>query len=170
MMWSVLTLVGADQKGIVAAVSQALFTADCQLAEASMMRLGGNFAIMLRVGHDQRVDLEQVLSQVTQAMNLHLHLDQDVESGSQAVEPDVHVTVYGADRLGIVAQVTGVLAEAGLNIIDLETAVAGDSNKPIYIMSLEGNASQGLEALQKAIDDLDLDIDISLTPIDTMRG
>lgn len=170
MTWSVLTLVGADQKGIVAAVSRALFDAGCQLAEASMMRLGGNFAIMLRVAHDEQVDLKQVLSQVTQAMNLHLHLDQDVEPSTQPVEPDVHITVYGADRLGIVAQVTGVLADAGLNIIDLETAVAGDSDRPIYIMSLEGHACQGIEALQQAIAGLDHDIDISLTPIDTMRG
>ena len=170
MMWSVLTLVGEDQKGIVAAVSSALFKAGCQLAEASMMRLGGNFAVMLRVAHDEQVDLEQVLSQVTQAMNLHLHLDQDVESSAQPIEPDVHITVYGADRLGIVAQVTGVLAEAGLNIIDLETAVAGEPDRPIYIMSLEGHASQGIEALQQAISGLAQDIDISLTPIDTMRG
>ncbi|MCW8957122.1 MAG: ACT domain-containing protein [Gammaproteobacteria bacterium] len=170
MMWSVLTLVGADQKGIVAAVSKALFEAGCQLAEASMMRLGGNFAIMLRVAHDQRLDLQQVLLPVTQAMNLHLHLDQDIEPTSQPIEPDVHVTVYGADRMGIVAQVTGVLAEAGLNIIDLETAVAGDAKRPIYIMSLEGHASLGMETLQQAIDGLDHDIDISLTPIDTMRG
>lgn len=170
MMWSVLTLVGADQKGIVAAVSEALFEAGCQLAEASMMRLGGNFAIMLRVGHDQQTDLSQVLSQVVQTMDLHLHLDQDVEPTSRPIEPDVHVTVYGADRLGIVAQVTGVLAVAGLNIIDLETAVAGDAKRRIYIMSLEGHASQGIEVLQQAIASLDDDIDISLTPIDTMRG
>lgn len=170
MMWSVLTLVGADQKGIVAAVSRALFEAGCQLAEASMMRLGGNFTVMLRVAHEQQVDLQQVLSPVCQQMNLHLHLDQDVEPSSQPIEPDVHISVYGADRLGIVAQVTGVLAEAGLNIIDLETAVAGDATRPIYIMSMEGHASQGIEALQQAIAELDQTIDISLTPIDTMRG
>ncbi|MFW2374308.1 MAG: glycine cleavage system protein R [Gammaproteobacteria bacterium] len=170
MMWSVLTLVGADQKGIVAAVSRALFEAGCQLAEASMMRLGGNFAVMLRVAHEQQLDLQQVLSQVCQEMNLHLHLDQDIELSSQPIEPDVHISVYGADRLGIVAQVTGALAEAGLNIIDLETAVAGAPERPIYVMSLEGHASQGMEALQQAIAGLDHNIDISLTPIDTMRG
>lgn len=170
MMWSVLTLVGADQKGIVAEVSRALFEAGCQLAEASMMRLGGNFAIMLRVSHSEQTDLLEVLSPVTQAMDLHLHLDQDVAPGSHVTEPDVHITVYGADRMGIVAQVTGALAEAGLNIIDLETAVAGDPDTPIYIMSLQGYASQGIEVLQRAISELDHDIDISLTAIDTMRG
>jgi len=170
MKWSVLTLVGADQQGIVAKMTQTLFDAGCQLAEASMMRLGGNFAIMLRVSHDETKDLNEILSDVTQSLNLHLHIDADVEAQAHHIEPDVHITVYGADRPGIVSQVTGVLAEAGFNIIDLETAVAGDKTKPIYIMSMEGNAKNGLPALEQAIKSLDKNIDISLMPIDTLRA
>ncbi len=170
MKWSVLTLVGADQQGIVAAVSQALFDGGCQLAEASMMRLGGNFAIMLRVSHEDNKNLQDILAGIIQSMNLHLHIDNDVEAKTHHIEPDVQVTVYGADRAGIVAQVTGVLAEAGLNIIDLETAVGGDENKPIYIMSIEGNAKNGIAALEKAVQSLDDDIEVSLMSIDTLRG
>jgi glycine cleavage system transcriptional repressor len=170
MKWSVLTLVGADQQGIVAAVSQTLFDAGCQLAEASMMRLGGNFAIMLRVGHEDNKNLQDMLAAVIQSMNLHLHIDSDVEGRTHHIEPDVQVTVYGADRSGIVAQVTGVLAEAGLNIIDLETAVGGAEDKPIYIMSIEGSAKKGIETLEKAVQSLDDNIEVSLTAIDTLRG
>ncbi len=170
MKWSVLTLVGADQQGIVATVSRALFEAGCQLAEASMMRLGGNFAIMLRVQHDESTELSQVLSPCVKQMNLHLHIDNDVEAQPAHVEPDVHITVYGADRIGIVAEVTGKLAEAGLNIIDLETAVGGSSDKPIYIMSIEGSASRGIDVLQQAVDALKNDIEVSLTPVDMLRG
>jgi glycine cleavage system transcriptional repressor len=170
MKWSVLTLVGADQPGIVAQVSQALFDAGCQLGEASMMRLGGNFAIMLRVGHAATKDLNAVLSEVTQTLNLHLHIDEDASAQRHHIEPDVCITVYGADRPGIVSQVSGALAEAGLNIIDLETAVAGDPGKPIYIMNITGKAKNGLPALQQAIQSLDENIDISLTPMDTLRA
>ena len=170
MKWSVLTLVGADQPGIVAAVSQALFDAGCQLAEASMMRLGGNFAIMLRVSHDPEQKLERILAAVVDSMHLHLHLDEDVAAARHPLEPDVHITVYGADRTGIVAQVTGALAEAGLNIIDLETAVGGSQQQPIYIMSMEGNATRGIEVLQRAVNRLGQDIEINLVPVDTMRG
>ncbi|MDH5484926.1 MAG: ACT domain-containing protein [Gammaproteobacteria bacterium] len=170
MNWTVLTLVGADQPGIVSAVTEKLFRAGCQLAEASMMRLGGNFAIMLRVGHQVDQDLQQVLEPVTRRMHLHLHLDTDVDAAPHHVEPDVMITVYGADRTGIVSQVTGVLAEAGLNIIDLETAVAGTREKPIYIMTMEGNAQQGIDALRQAMDKLGDDIDVSIMPIETMRA
>lgn len=167
---SVLTLVGADQPGIVAAVTQALFEAGCKLAEASMMRLGGNFAIMLRVAHEDSVNLNEVLAPVVKAMNLHLHLDVDVEAAFHPVDPDVQITVYGADRSGIVAQVTGVLAEAGLNIIDLETAVGGEADKPIYIMSIEGTAQNGIAALEQSIQSLGDDIEVSVMPIETLRG
>ncbi|MCW9012720.1 MAG: ACT domain-containing protein [Gammaproteobacteria bacterium] len=170
MKWSVLTLVGADQQGIVAAVSNILFEAGCQLAEASMMRLGGNFAIMLRVRHGTDQDIAALLAPVTRSMNLHLHLDEDVAAAVHHIEPDVHITVYGADRAGIVAQVTGVLAEAGLNIIDLETAVGGESDRPIYIMSIEGNAKLGIDKLASALQSLGDDIEVNLTPIDTLRG
>ena len=170
MKWSVLTLVGADQPGIVAKVTQALFDAGCQLAEASMMRLGGNFAIMLRVAHDEAKDINEILGDAIQTLNLHIHIDEDVQAQTHHMEPDVRITVYGADRPGIVSQVTGVLAEAGLNIIDLETAVAGDKAKPIYIMSMEGNAQNGIEALQQAIQSLDENVDVSVMPIDTLRA
>jgi len=40
--WQMLTLVGRDQEGIVAAVTEQLSKNGCQLGETSMMRLGGN--------------------------------------------------------------------------------------------------------------------------------
>ncbi|WP_455205874.1 ACT domain-containing protein, partial [Kaarinaea lacus] len=56
--WYMLTLVGKDQPGIVAKISSALFQAGCNFGEASMMRLGGNFSIMLMVQTD--VSAEQL--------------------------------------------------------------------------------------------------------------
>ncbi len=170
MKYSVLTLVGADQPGIVAAVTGDLYRADCSLAQASMMRLGANFAIMLRVSHGEAVDLRQVLSSTCNSLGLHLHIDEDVSATADSPEPDVQVTVYGADRSGIVAQVTAALAEAGMNIIDLETDVGGSADKPIYIMSMEGVASRGIEALQQAVDDFDSDIEVNIDEISTLRG
>ena len=170
MKWSVLTLVGADQPGIVASVTDALFKQGCSLAQASMMRLGANFSIMLRVSHADETDLHEVLGEICSAMSLQLHIDEDASNGKALEEPDVQVTVYGADRSGIVAQVTSVLAEAGLNIIDLETDVGGNANQPIYIMTMEGIASKGIDSLQAALQSLDDDIEVNLDEISTLRG
>jgi glycine cleavage system transcriptional repressor len=170
MKWSVLTLVGADQPGIVAAVTDALYQHGCSLAQTSMLRLGANFSIMLRVSHPDEADLSQWLKPVCEAMQLHLHIDEDATDGQAQIEPDVQVTVYGADRSGIVAQVTTALAQAGLNIIDLETDIGGSADKPIYVMTLEGVASKGIEPLQAALDNLGADIEVNLDEINTLRG
>jgi len=170
MKWSVLTLVGADQPGIVASVTEALFKQGCSLAQASMMRLGANFSIMLRVSHAAETDIQKVLEEICTTMGLHLHIDEDASNGDALAEPDVQVTVYGADRSGIVAQVTSVLAEAGLNIIDLETDIGGSADKPLYIMTMEGTANNGIEPLQQALETLDADIDVNLDEINTLRG
>jgi len=170
MKWSVLTLVGADKPGIVAEVTQALFDQGCILAQASMMRLGANFAIMLRVSHQPDTHLEEVLADVCARLELHLHLDDDAAEKVPTTDPDIQVTVYGADRSGIVAQVTSALAQAGLNIIDLETDIGGSEQDPIYVMNLEGVASKGIDPLRKAVESLDSDIEINLDEINTLRG
>lgn len=167
--WSVLTLVGADQTGIVAGVTKALAAANCELGETSMMQMAGNFSMMLRVRHDS-LNLAEVLQLVCEEMKLHLHIDDDVDAVEKVNEPDVNITVYGADRSGIVAEVTGVLASAGLNIIDLETALAGKADKPIYVMTMEGIAEQGVDALQAAAKNISKGIELNITPIQTLRA
>lgn len=167
--WSVLTLVGADQAGIVAGVTKALAAAECELGETSMMQMGGNFSMMMRVSHDD-IDLSSSLKDICDQLNLHLHIDDDVARDHQSEEPDVNITVYGADRSGIVAEVTGVLAEAGLNIVDLETAVAGTKEKPIYIMTIEGKASRGVDALTEAAKNIAAGIELNIIPIQTLRA
>lgn len=170
MKWSVLTLVGADQPGIVASVTDALYQAGCSLGQASMMRLGANFAIMLRVAHSEEADLSAILDNTCSTLNLHLHIDKDADSPVIVEEPDVQITVYGADRSGIVAQVTNALAEAGMNVIDLETDLAGSNEKPIYIMRLEGLATRGVDALRQALEELHEDIEVNIDEIETLRG
>ena len=50
--WYMATFVGNDRSGIVAKVTKALFKGGCNLGEASMTRLGGNFTIMMMVSFD----------------------------------------------------------------------------------------------------------------------
>lgn len=167
--WSLLTLVGADQAAIVSKVTQVLAAANCDLGETSMMRMGCNFAMMLRVQHEQQ-DLADLLKNVCHELSLHLHVDEDVDGACVNVEPDVNITVYGADCSGIVAEVTNILAAAGLNIIDLETALAGTKDKPIYIMTLEGQAQQGVDALIEAAKDISKAVELNIVPIQTLRA
>jgi glycine cleavage system transcriptional repressor len=170
--WYMLTLVGKDRPGIVAHVSSALFEGGCNLGEATMMRLGGNFSIMLMVQSElNSKGLHDLVMPVAESMGLHLHVDH-IEGGlHQHFDPDVRITVYGADRAGIVAKVTGALAEAGLHILDLESDVAGSSDKPIYIMHIEGHAGEGIEALRAALEVVHKEgIEVQIAPVQTLIG
>jgi len=84
----------------------------------------------------------------------------------------VRISVYGADRAGIVSKVTTVLAEAGLNILDLESVVAGDIEKPLYIMHIEGEATEGVKVLESALQIVKEEdgVDAELVEIDTLIG
>ena len=47
--WRMLTLIGRDTPGIVADVTSALADSGVSLGETSMLRLGGNFTVMMMV-------------------------------------------------------------------------------------------------------------------------
>ena len=171
--WYMVTLVGKDQTSIVSHVTAALYDGGGNLGETSMMRLGGNFTIMMMVEFSGRSkELHYVLSNVTDSLDLHLHIDKIDAKLHEHRIPDVRISVYGADRAGIVSKVTAVLAEAGLNILDLESDVAGDEEKPLYIMHIEGEASEGINPLESALQIVkDEDgIDAELVEIDTLIG
>ncbi len=170
--WFMLTLVGEDRSGIVAKLTHALFEAGCNLGEASMMRLGGNFTMMLMVGFDGRAKaLHDVVMPVSESLNLHLHVDEINAALHKHLDPDVRISVYGADRTGIVSEVTGALAESGLHILDLESDVAGSTESPLYIMHIEGHAAEGIDSLRAALALMqDRGIETSLEEIDTLLG
>ena len=170
--WYMLTVVGEDRPGIVAHLTHALFEGGCNLGEASMMRLGGNFTIMLMVQSEGSTHaLDNLIEQVVDSLGLHAHIDKIKAKLHQHQTPDVRIHVYGADRAGIVSQIVGALAEAGLSITDLESDVAGSEESPIYIMVIEGHAREGIDGLRSALDIVASNgIDAKIEAIDTMLG
>jgi glycine cleavage system transcriptional repressor len=169
--WQMLTVVGADRPGIVAQLTEALYRGGCNLGEASMVRLGGNFTVMLMVEGDTAGDIERLVRPVTEALGLRLHIDPIEGALHRHQEPNVQVTVHGADRPGIVAQVTGALAAAGFNILDLNSDVAGSSERPIYVMVIDGLSEGGIEPVERALAPLRLGgIEVRVAALDTLIG
>jgi glycine cleavage system transcriptional repressor len=171
--WFMLTLVGKDRPGIVAQITRALYEGKTNLGEASMVRLGGNFTVMLMVqfaGNEQALD--DLIGPVSRSFDLRHHVDAIEGELLHHMDPDVRITVYGADRSGIVAEATGTLTDKGFNILNLESDVGGTVEKPIYVMTIEGVAEQGIEVLEEALQKLTQEkgLETQLEPIDTMIG
>ncbi|MBE9561839.1 MAG: ACT domain-containing protein [Proteobacteria bacterium] len=166
--WFMVTLVGKDQIGIVAKITTVLYQYNCNLGEASMLRLGGNFTVMLMVSYNGNVqDLNKCLQPIADNLQLQLHIDIIDGQLHHHKNSNLRIRVHGADRIGIVAQITTALAQAGFNILDLESDVGGADNKPFYIMNIEGIATAGIESVETILQDLlSNELEVKLEPIE----
>ena len=141
-----LTAVGKDRPGIVAAVTKILYGRGCNLEDSAMTRLAGEFAIMLifsapgRLSQDQ---LEQTFHVLSRRLKLAIQLKPltGAERTLHRVGAPHLISVYGADRPGIVYRVSSVLASLDVNITDVSThrttRAKTKAAKPLYLMVLE---------------------------------
>jgi glycine cleavage system transcriptional repressor len=165
-----VTAFGADRPGIVAAVTRVLVERGCNLEDTSMTILRGHFAMMLVVDTPAGLtpgELERALSRTAADFDLILAVrtvDDDVPTSPSGAAWTV--SVYGADRPGIVHRVSSLLAREDVNIVDLTTRVIGDPARPAYAMLLEVTVPPGLdvERLRAELSDLarELGVECSL--------
>lgn len=162
----VVTAVGRDRPGIVAAVTRVLVDEGCNLEDTSMTILRGQFAMMLVVDVPAGrgpADLESALSGATAQLDLLVtarEIGDDTGDGTgddtgdgTGKEPEGDpwtVSVYGADRPGIVYGVASLLAGRGVNIVDLTTRVIGDPAHPVYAMLLDVSVPAGADVAELA--------------------
>jgi len=166
-----VSAIGADRPGIVAAVTGALVEQGANLEDTSMSILRGHFAMMLVVevpAGATAAAVEASLAGVATALELTVVV-RPIDDGvpdSPPGEPWT-VSVYGADRPGIVHRVAEVLAGLGINIVDLTTRVIGKADRPVYAMFLDVTVPGGIQ-LAPALDALagELAVSCSAHPAD----
>jgi glycine cleavage system transcriptional repressor len=136
-----ITVIGHDRPGIVADVAETLSGLGFNLTDSTMTRLRGHFAMMLVCTGD-------VSEPAVEAALAPLCADGSLQARVWRVRPEEElpvtgepylVSLHGADRLGIVAAVTRVLAKAGGNITDLTTRLVG----PLYTLVAEVDLPPG---------------------------
>jgi glycine cleavage system transcriptional repressor len=154
-----VTAVGEDRPGIVAAVAAVLHERGGNVEDSAMTILGGHFAIVLLVAADDDADaLRDALQEATSHLGLTISVSR-AGADRRPAEPTHLLSVYGADRPGIVAAVTAELASRGANITDLETQVIGETD-PVYAMVIElvSDDEHGIEeGLARVCGDLGVD-------------
>lgn len=153
-----VTAIGRDRPGIVAAITSALLEAGGNVDDSQMSILHGHFAVMLIVSvpEDASLDsLEARLDQVGRDLDLGGITVSPVEGLDRGAEPTHILTVYGADRPGIVHDTAATLAELNVNINDLRTRRTGDPSSPLYTLMVEVTVPDGVgPELDRALDGL----------------
>ena len=173
-----LTIVGRDRPGIVSQVTEILFKQGCNLADSSCSILGGQFAMILILGHPEFIDRES-FGEAFKPLE-----DADLTVALRVLKPGgeirSHITgdlcmisVYGSDKPGIVYRVANVLGEKKVNITDLNTKLVGTEDRPVYVMVIEAALPEGVE--EEDVDNWlapireELQVDITVRTIQTVE-
>lgn len=157
-----ITLVGHDRPGIIAQAAEALSRCGMNLEDSSMTLLRGHFAMtLICAGEADSAEVEAALQPMVNG-SLEVTVREVPE------EPDLPpmgstylVTVHGADRLGIVARLAAVIAEAGGNITDLSTRLSGT----LYVLLAEADLprSADVKGLQERLAEVSADLGVDAT-------
>ncbi|HEY5980634.1 MAG TPA: ACT domain-containing protein [Microlunatus sp.] len=163
MTYLAITVLGHDRPGIIAQAADALADCGMNLEDSSMTLLRGHFAMTLICAGTASVhDIEHALAPLVDGSLTVDVRELPREDRQKSATGSTHlVTVHGADRLGIVARLTGVVAAAGGNITDLTTRLAGDLYVLLAEVDLDPSATERLEA-DLAAAGAELGVDVTL--------
>jgi glycine cleavage system transcriptional repressor len=137
----VVFVLGPDRPGIIASVAKTLFEQGCNLEDVSQTILQTEFMGIFIASMKDMGKAEEILSALQAEiapMELFVHLRPLPEDLPQqpAGEPFI-ITTVGPDRPGLVAGITGVLAQYGVNITNLKAVSRGEGDRRSYIMIYE---------------------------------
>ena len=169
----IVTALGKDRPGIVAGVTKILYQLGGNLEDSAMTRLEGEFAVMLIFSVSAKVSDGRFRRAFVplERQGLAVHLKPLTTSETRAPKgrgKAFQISVYGADRPGIVYQVSEALAKAGANITHVHTHRSAGGGPALYLLLLEvdippARSESSLNGLLKRIAKR-LGVEVSLRP------
>jgi glycine cleavage system transcriptional repressor len=158
-----VSAVGLDRPGIIAAVAERLVAHGANITDSRMAILRGHFALTLIVEGAERDALAADLDRLEVLDTWSVAEVADAAAAPRS-QPTAVVSVHGADHPGIVAAVTRVLADAGVNVCDLQTRLVRD----LYLMVMDVAVPPGVEDLDERLQAVAAEqgVAITLRPVD----
>ncbi len=168
----VISILGRDCPGIVAAVSKVLFDSGCNVEDVTQTRLQSEFASIFIISMPEGIspdDLHGSMNGALEPLGLQVSMrpleNQGLPADAEPYEPFV-ITTTGPDRLGLVSGVTEVMALFRVNITNLKALFRGgedpSKNTMIYEVEIPAGMEQDSfrEALFRRAEELGLDLSI----------
>jgi glycine cleavage system transcriptional repressor len=138
----VISVLGYDRPGIIAAVSGLLFDKHCNIEDVSQTILQTEFAGFFIASTPEGLKNEELFESLTRKlapMGLAVLLKEMQEQGEWVPpesEPFV-ITTMGPDRLGLVSGITDLMVGFGINIATLKAVFRGDDDPRRNVMIYE---------------------------------
>ena len=139
----IISVLGYDRPGIIAAITRILFENDCNIENVSQTILQSQFAGTFIASTPPDTTLQRLGREMEKGMaelDLQVHLmpftPQEAYLDGIPTEPFV-ITTQGPDRKGLVAGITEVIARHGANVTNLQAVFKGGDNPDDNIMIYE---------------------------------
>lgn len=164
----IVTVLATDRPGIVNTLSEALVAHNANWIDSRMSNLADKFAglVQISVPRDQLEGLKAKLQALHDADNQINFLMEEASHDGAVAESKLFLELLGADRPGIIDDITGTLAKLHVNINNLETEQreASMSSEILFYANLELGVPEGVstddvqDALEALSDQLMVDI------------
>ena len=168
----IVSVLGHDRPGIVAAVTRVFLEYHCNIENVSQTILktefAGSFIISMPPDLTQE-ELRQALNENLVTMNMHIHIESVLDQKSGCVPGDAEpfvITTKGPDRKGLVAAISAIIASHEVNITNLQAVFKGgddpDNNIMIYEVDIpvDIDRQEFHRALRAKADSLSLSISL----------
>ncbi len=169
----IISVVGQDRPGIVATISEALFNLDCNIENFSQTILQSVFGAILIAAAPSDVSEDTLEHSLKEAVS-HLSLDVSVKRFPMAPSTGIKqdntvpfvITTIGPDRKGLVAAITRIIADYGVNITNLQAIFKGGEDPLKNMMIYEVSVPKAVDLtdlyrnLEAKAAELDLEINI----------
>ena len=170
----ILSAIGKDRPGIVADVSEVVYECGGNVEDSSMSLLRNYFALLILFS-TEREEVNQRLSSGFKRLegekNLTAVFYSPITFAEAYPKPKEQadrfkITTSGVDHAGIVFRVCRLLADQGINIINMETcrSLSAESGTPLFEMDIDIDvprsiSEQGLrEDLHRLANELMIDL------------
>jgi len=168
----IITAVGADRPGIVGELTAHVHSGGGNILDSRMVNLRGEFAMMILIesADDAAQTLARDLARVAERMDLRLSVTPQ-EAHAPAVRGlPYRLKTYSMDQPGIVARLSKVLRDNGVNIEELEARQesAAFAGSPLFLteMRLTVPPDVQLGKLRRELESVgnELNCDVDLDP------
>ncbi len=170
---AIISVLGQDRPGIIAAVSGCLFEQGVNIENVSQTILQSEFSAIFIVSLPDGLgltDLHAVLQHAVEPLGQHIHV-KPVQPGPPDYAPPADrqpfvITTRGPDRKGLVARITAIMARHRVNVTNLQAIFKGGDVPGDNIMIYEVDIPAGVDQKQLCADlrakaaELDLEISI----------
>jgi glycine cleavage system transcriptional repressor len=166
----IISVLGKDRPGIIAAVTKVMFDQGFNIEDVSQTILQNQFSGSFIATGPEEIsahDIRQAFEAHTAGFDLHFHVR---EMGTYGVTwttcacDSFIITTRGPDRKGLVAGVTALLAAHNVNVSQLRAVFRGgdDPGRNIMIYEVDIPRDIDMQALRKALRDIGQALDLQI--------